>query len=384
MSKTWKIGIVKDTSKPMLGLHALHVGFRGIPNVEVVALVDSNPNLPEGIMECTGAQRHYMAMEEMLKQESPDIVILCSRQPDDHLEQIRLAAKYGGHIYCEKPMVARLSEADEIVKIEQEYGIKICMAHPARYSCGFRTMKKMIEEGAIGTPLLAHGLGKCDHRGGGEDLIVLGTHILDVICFLFGQPESVSAEVLIDGKPVQPGELMRTVEPVGPVAGDTVLASFRFPNGMHGVFESRRGLFRIKTDDAHLMGLTVVGTTGSLSLRFDDVRARQLRYSHLTAAPGDDNALDVVPLVDDRVIAGVEPLDYNLCGRCDIPRSPFFLESNRFAVWDLMRAIEENRQPVSNIYNARQTQEMIQGIYESALSGKTIPLPLVERKHPLE
>ena len=89
MSKTWKIGIVKDTSKPMLGLHALHVGFRGIPNVEVVALVDSNPNLPEGIMERTGAQRHYMAMEEMLKQESPDIVILCSRQPVSNIYNAR-------------------------------------------------------------------------------------------------------------------------------------------------------------------------------------------------------------------------------------------------------------------------------------------------------
>lgn len=37
--KDWKIAIIKDSSKPMLGLHGLHTAFRGLPNVTVVALV---------------------------------------------------------------------------------------------------------------------------------------------------------------------------------------------------------------------------------------------------------------------------------------------------------------------------------------------------------
>jgi hypothetical protein len=42
MIRQWNIAIIKDTSKPMLGGHALHVAFRGLQGVEVVAHADSN------------------------------------------------------------------------------------------------------------------------------------------------------------------------------------------------------------------------------------------------------------------------------------------------------------------------------------------------------
>jgi hypothetical protein len=60
-----------------------------------------------------------------------------------------------------------------------------------------------------------------------------------------------------------------------------------------------------------------------------------------------------------------------------------FLDSNRFAVWDLMRAIEENRQPVSNVYNARLALEMIYGIYASHLTTAMVRFPITDRTHPL-
>ena len=90
-----------------------------------------------------------------------------------------------------------------------------------------------------------------------------------------------------------------------------------------------------------------------------------------------------MPLTEDRIIPGAEPLDYSLCGQKDIPRAPFFLEANRFAVWDLMRAIEEDRQPVSNAYSARLALEMIYGIYASHLSRAVVHFPLTDGTHPL-
>ena len=58
-----RVAILKDTSKPMMGLHALHVAFRGLPNVEVVAHVDSNPAEIEKKMAATQAKRHYLDFE---------------------------------------------------------------------------------------------------------------------------------------------------------------------------------------------------------------------------------------------------------------------------------------------------------------------------------
>jgi predicted dehydrogenase len=384
MARTWRVGIVKDTSKPMLGLHGLHTAFRGLPNVDVVAHVDSNSADLQEKMRYTGAQRHYAALSDMLAHECLDIVVLCSRHPYDHLDQIRAAADAGCHVYCEKPLSASLLEADRIVALAEQKQIRICMAHPARYALAFRTMKAMVEAGAIGTPVTIYGRGKSDHRGGGEDLIVLGTHILDLQTFFFGAPEYVSADVTVGGRPIVKTDRAETVEPIGPAAGDSIFATFRFPGDVRGIFESRRGLSDAASGLTH-MGITVIGTEGALSMRFRDWGGPEarLRISRRPTPPEDDSCYEEVPLTEDRVIPDAEPLDYSLCSQKDIPAAAFFLESNRFAVWDLMCAIEENRHPVSNVYSARLALEMIYGIYASHLSRGVVTFPLEGRTHPL-
>lgn len=382
MSKTWKVGVVKDTSRPMLGLHGLHTAFRGLPGVDVVAHVDSNTeDLPQKL-SFTRARRHYTTLAGMLENEDLDIVVLCSRHPYDHLEQIRAVAERGCHLYCEKPLSVTLREADEIVELVERHAITFCMAHLSRYSLSFRTMKRMVADGAIGTPTTIYGRGKCDQRGGGEDLIVLGTHILDLEAFFFGTPEYVFADVTTDGRPVARGDRCDTVEPVGPAAGDEVFAYFRFPGGVRGIFESRRGL-SMHGNPVTPMGITVIGTEGSLSMRFADTNDAVLRISRRPGPPEDHSHYEEVPLKEERVIPGAEPLDYSLCGQRDIPRAKRFLENNRWAAWDLLCAIEEGRQPVSNVTNARLVVEMIQGIYASAVSGARVTFPLADRAHPL-
>ena len=61
----------------------------------------------------------------------------------------------------------------------------------------------------------------------------------------------------------------------------------------------------------------------------------------------------------------------------------YFLEANRFAAWDLIRAIDEGRQPISNVYTARLALEMICGIYAAHLSKGMVSFHLQDRTHPL-
>jgi len=386
MSKTWRIGIVDDSANFILGHHGLQVTFWGLPGVEVAALVESNAEKVAEKMAQTSAKRHYATMAEMLDAEALDIVVLCSRHPYEHLEQIRAAAAKGCHIYCEKPLAATLREADEIVEIAEKAGIKIGMAHPARYALSFRTMKQMVEAGEIGEPLTIYGRGKSDHRGGGEDLIVLGTHILDLETFFFGPPECVMADVTVCGRPITRADVNReTVEPIGPAAGDRVFAMFRFAGGVRGTFESARGLPGFDAGVVH-MGIAVTGTQGTISMRFDDssMPPSKLHISCIPNPPEDRTAYEEVPLEETRTIPGAAPLDYSLCGQPGVPRARLFIESGRFAAWDLMCSILEDRQPVSNMYTARLAQEMIQGIYASSLRKEAVGFPLKDRAHPLE
>jgi predicted dehydrogenase len=382
MKKVWKIGIVKDTSKRMLGLHGLHMAFYGLPDCEVVALVDSNPENIEGKLAQVQAQRHYVTLEGMLEKETPDIVVLTSRHPGDHLEQIRQVAERGCHIYCEKPISVFPEEAYAIAHIVKSSGVKLAMAHPARHDLAFRTMKNMIEASEIGVPVSAVGHGKCDHRGGGEDLIVLGTHILDLMVYFWDRPESVMADIRTEGRVATVHDKVETVEPIGPVIGDDIFAMFSFTGGIRGTFETRRN-WRKQGATLPFMGLCVEGTEGSLSLRFDDQERQPLLYAQRAGPARVCAEFMDISLTEEREIPGAQPLDYSICGKGGVPPAPWFLEANRFAAWDLMCAIEEDRQPQSNLENAGTVVEMICGIYASHLQRRVIDFPLKERTHPL-
>lgn len=380
--KNWNIVVARDTTVPCIGFHGLHFGCSGLPNVEVTGFFDAGPEDLETVMAAIGAKRHYRDYVHMLDTEQPDVVILCSRHPNDHFLQIREAAERGIHIYCEKPMTASLKEADAIVELVEKNNVKLCMAHPARYNASFLQMRKMVEKGEVGNPLTIYGRGKSDHRGGGEDMMVLGTHILDLQTFFFGSPESVWAEVSFEGKSVCRGNVCKTVEPIGPAAGDEIFASFRLPGNVRGLFESRRGLIDLSRQRTQ-MGIAVIGTEGTLSLRFDDKEEAALKISRLPSPPDVEACFEEVEVFDERFIPGAAPLNYSLCGT-HAPSSSMFVKGNRYGVWDLLCSIEEDRQPVSSVYDARLALEMIYGVYASQVTRRMIDFPLTDRNHPLE
>lgn len=375
MKAHWKVGVVYDSSQKSKGHHGTHFAFTGLPGVEIV-LADPNPEGIAARMQAIGAARRYADYREMIVAEAPDVVVVCSRLPGDHFPVIRAAAERGCHILCEKPLTDSLAEADAIATLAERHRIKVAVAHLARHARVFRTMKRMIERGEIGRPLTFYGRGKEDERGGGEDLVVLGTHVLDIGFYLFGIPEYVFADIAVDGRPITAGDRASPTEPIGLCAGDAIWSSFRFPQGVQGVFESRRGL----CTGPVRMGVTVVGTRGALAVRYDE--SRHLRMCRAPVVPEDETHYEILELPpEDRTLPpSAAPLDYER----DSPQpARYFAENNRFAAWDLLQAVAEDRQPLASVHDAVQVLEMIHGMYAASLSGRRVSFPLVDRTHPL-
>ena len=377
----WKIAFLCDTATGKPGGHGLETAFYGLPHIDVVAHIDSNEKGIEKRMETTRAKKHYPSLKAMFEKETPDIVVLTSRLPDQHLDQIREAAEHGSHVYCEKPMAASLEDADKIVEIVRKYNTKVTIAHPRRYDLGYITMKRLIEEGKIGIPLTMEGWSKNDHRGGGEDMLVLGSHIFDLFIFFFGHPQSVCGEVYEKEIPFTDQPLTKTEEPVGLAAGNNIFAAFRFANGVHGIYGSRVNLYK----HDYPMGVSVTGSTGMLSLHFSDAhRERQpLRYNSILTAPAKNFVSESIPLKEDRVCPGAKPILESFDDENKIPLGPVFAAARRFAVCDLMEAITDDRQPICNVFDARAALEMIYGIYASHLQKGPVEFPLKDRAHPL-
>ena len=184
-------------------------------------------------------------------------------------------------------MSADLDEADRIVHLAEKIPYQNPpVAHLARYAPVFLTMKRMIESGAIGRPLTFYGRGKEDERGGGEDMIVLGTHILDLGCFLFGRPD---LRVLRKSRPadalcaVPTGVRQRNRLDLQQV---TVSWHSIISRTMSGEFSKAGGAcsgIRCGWESP------VAGTEGMLSVRYDN--ERKLRLSRTQFPPEDESSL---------------------------------------------------------------------------------------------
>ena len=376
-----KVCIVCDSGSGRLGGHCTQYAFCGLPGVKICALSDANKEADWTSHKRTGAERFYSDYKEMITKEKPDIAVLCSRLPGEHYPQIKFALEHHCHVFCEKPAADDLEKADDLIRLAESTHCKVQIAHLARFAPAFREMKRLIDEGQIGRILSCYMRGKEESRGGGEDMMVLGTHIMDVACYLLGDPLSVYSDIRVNGDCIRKGEYLPTEEPLGLCTGDEVFSHFRFPNGVNGIFESRRNT--VPKTQIRRLGIVISGTEGALSIRYEG--ERQLHISRNFPSPQEDEAhFEVVTLPPEETIPGAAAIDYTAWNlNRENPLHRYFTGNNRRAAWDLLQCIHGDTTPRADLRSAAISLEMILGSYRSALEKRVVSLPLEDRTHPL-
>lgn len=134
------------------GVAGAHLAaYRFLGKNRIVAICDINT------VEGPEVARRYKSFftddyKEMLKQPGIDIVDICS--PDNyHCEHTILAAKYGYHILCEKPLAMSPEEAKCIKEVVNKAGIKFMVAMSLRWAPHHIKIKELISKGVIGKPV---------------------------------------------------------------------------------------------------------------------------------------------------------------------------------------------------------------------------------------
>ena len=160
MRPTYRVAIIGRTGRGNYG-HATDTAWLGVPGTKVVAVADDDKAGLADAAKRLKVDRTYSDYRKMLDEVKPDIVTIAQRWIDQHRDMAVAAAERGIHIYMEKPFCRSLQEADEIVAACEKHGVKFALAHPTRYSPKLKTIRKLIDDGAIGTVLGAGGSGAC-------------------------------------------------------------------------------------------------------------------------------------------------------------------------------------------------------------------------------
>lgn len=360
----YRVAVIGRTGKGNYG-HGLDTVWLNHPRAEVVAVADEDDAGRAAALERLSAPKGYADFREMLKAERPQVVSVADRWLDRHRDMVVACAEHGASIFLEKPAARTLQEADEMVATCDKAHVKCAIAHQTRYSPRAKVVKDLIAAGRIGDVLELHGHGKCDRRGGGEDLMVLGTHAFDLMRFLVGDARWCFARVTVNGKKAVAGDVRPLGEGIGPGLGDHITATYGFDGPVVGRFTT----YKAKPGSGDHYWLEVRGSKGVIQMGYGVFGATYLLEEPSWMAGGKK--------------AEWQPITSAGVGRPESLKPAEVGNGNRWIADDLLAAIEQDRPPLGSLADGRAALEMILAVYESHRQEKAVELPLKRRTHPL-
>ncbi len=176
--------------------------LEGLPGASVVGVCDTDA----GRRQRASDRWHVAVFEDvdaMLAATRPDVVSIAT-PPESHASLCVRGIAAGAHVFCEKPFVCTVPEADVVIAAAAAAGRSVAVNHEFREMPIFRAVIDAVRSGRDGDLLFAQAWQQTDlppwqesgWRGAlaRRTLFEAGVHQLDVLLQLFGEvPESVMA-----------------------------------------------------------------------------------------------------------------------------------------------------------------------------------------------
>ncbi len=195
--------------------------------------------------------RTWASLDEALKDPAVDAVYV-GTPVFLHGPQTIQSLRAGKHVLCEKPMAMNEAEARSMVEAGKESGKIFGVAYYRRCYPKVQRAKQLLAQGVIGKPVIAEltnhmwfdGTGERGWlfdpaKAGGGPLFDIASHRIDVLNFLFGRPQKVTAQ------------LSNAVHHYAVEDNATVM--IEYPEGLRGVVDVRWNS-KIKRDECRIRG----------------------------------------------------------------------------------------------------------------------------------
>lgn len=288
-----------------------------------------------------GADRWSTDRDQVLADPAVQAVYVATEH-DRHCADVVACAEAGKHVLCEKPLANSVADCQRMIAACRQAGVALQVAYYRRYYPKLIRMKELLDAGAIGDPATAHihlvsrldreRIGPANWRlnaavSGGGQLVDTGSHRLDLLCWLLGEPDRVAAFAECREMPIEAPDM------------ETLL--IRMARGAHAV--TRHG-FRTNSPDE----LSIAGTEGTLDATPVDGPILRLR-------------------ADAR--AGSSPRSRHE-EEFDLPKH----DNVHFPLFDdFTRRILAGEPPRYTGEDGMQASRIIEAAYESARTGRVIP-----------
>ncbi len=295
--------------------------------------------------------------EKLVQREDIDAVLLVTPNAF-HCEQAVLASQHGKHVYVEKPIANTLADGQKMIDACEKAGVVLMVGHYRRRNSHNRKIKQLLDQGAIGKPILAEG--NVSHSAGFDltpdkfrwkrddtgcpagALMTMGIHLVDTFNYLFGPIESVSAYF---SKLYIPAEV-----------DDVTISMCRFTSGILGYIGANYA-------SPKAAWMYIYGTEANLHWSAVYPNVTTERSFQGSAKPNPYTRLTLFA-------KGKEPQEVSLP-----PVDPYLEEIDEFA-----DCIRNGSRPETDGVGALVALAYIRASIDSACTGQSVKIPIVDKK----
>jgi len=289
----------------------------------------------------------FSSLNDMLADGNFDVVAICTPSGLHSANGVAIA-RAGKHVVCEKPMAISLEQADTLVQACDDAGVQLFVVKQNRLNPPIQLLRRAVDKGRFGRIYLANVTvrwqrpqeyydaepwrGTWEFDGGA--IMNQASHYVDLIQWLVGPVESVMAKTATQARRIE--------------AEDSGIGILKFRSGALGVIE-----VNVLTYPRNLEGsITILGEKGSVKIGGTAVN----RVEHWIFAEYDD---------DDKLVEGANTNPPNVYG---------FGHEGYYR--NVLAVLRGEAKPETDGRAGRKSLELILGIYESAKTGRDVPIPL--------
>jgi UDP-N-acetyl-2-amino-2-deoxyglucuronate dehydrogenase len=320
-----------------------------VPGLALSGVCDSAPERAKAAGEANQVP-WFTDYDKMLASVACEAVAICTPSGLHPAHGIA-AARAGKHVISEKPMAISLSAADELVAACDAAHVQLFVVKQNRLNPPVQLLRRAVDKGRFGRIYLANATVRwsrpqeyydsAEWRGtwefDGGAIMNQASHYVDLMQWLVGPVESVMAKT---------ATLARQIE-----VEDTGVAILKFRNGALGVLE-----VTMLTYPRNLEGsITILGETGTVKIGGTAVNK-----------------------VDAWQFAGYDDDDKEILAASTNPPTVYGFGHEAY-YRNVLAVLRGEARADTDGRSGRKSLELILGIYESAKTGREVPLPLRQK-----
>lgn len=238
--------------------------------VGVVVVPEEEPVIQKRIEKASAEGKEYvpywastplLTLEEAFSIEGLEAAFI---EPDmeNLTKYAHMALSHGLHVHVDKPGSASIEEYEAMLRVAKERQLVYHMGYMYRYNPGVEKIKKLVDDGKLGTVYAVEAQMSCPIGDSGRDYLngypggmmyYLGCHIVDLVFWMLGTPEKITPFSVSTNKN-------------GVESPDYGMAVFQYPHGLSFVKTCA-----IEYGGIYRRQFVVAGTEGTVELKpFED------------------------------------------------------------------------------------------------------------------